>query len=55
MSQCPYSDIVKAQMKNVSSASALENIMYAQVCTRPDIAFVIGLLGKNQSNQAPDH
>ena len=43
LSQCPHSDIEKAQMKNVPYASALGSIMYAQVYTRPDIAFATGL------------
>ena len=42
-------------MKNVPYASALGSIMYAQVCTRPDIAFVTGLLGRYQSNPGYDH
>lgn len=29
--------------------------MYAQVCTRPDIAFVVGILGRYQSNPGLDH
>ncbi|GAV86709.1 hypothetical protein CFOL_v3_30135 [Cephalotus follicularis] len=29
--------------------------MYAQVCTRPDIAFAVGLLGRYQSNPGHDH
>ena len=29
--------------------------MYAQVCTRPDIAFAIGILGRYQSNPGLDH
>jgi hypothetical protein len=29
--------------------------MYAQVCTRPDLAFVIGLLGRFQSNPGIKH
>ena len=45
LSQCPHSDIEKSQMKNVPYASALGSIMYAQVCTRPDITFATGLLG----------
>ena len=50
LSQCPHSDIEKAQWKNVPYASTLGSIMYAQVCTRPDIAFTTGLLGRYQSN-----
>ena len=29
--------------------------MYAQVCTRPDIAFAVGMLGRRQSNPGLDH
>ena len=55
LSQCPHSDFEKAQMKNVPYASALGSIMYAQVCTRPDIAFATRLLGRYQSNPGYDH
>ena len=55
LSQCPHSDLEKAQMKNIPYASALGSIMYAQVCTRPDIAFATGLLGRYQSNPGHDH
>ena len=53
--QCPHSDFEKAQMKNVPYASAPGSIMYAQVCTRPDIAFATGFLGRYQSNPGYDH
>ncbi|MCI94187.1 hypothetical protein A2U01_0115485, partial [Trifolium medium] len=26
-------------------ASAVGSLMYAQVCTRPDLAFIVGVLG----------
>ena len=29
--------------------------MYAHVCTRPDISFVVGMLGRYQSNPGTDH
>ena len=29
--------------------------MYAQVCTRPSIAFAVGMLGRYQSNPGIDH
>ena len=32
------------QMKVVSYASAVGRLQYAQVCTRPDLAFVTGFL-----------
>ena len=42
-------------MKSVPYASAVGSIMYAQVCTRPDLAFATGMLGRFQSNPGPDH
>ena len=31
------------------------NLMYAQVCTRPDIAFVVGVLGRYLSYPSQSH
>ncbi|XP_059654473.1 secreted RxLR effector protein 161-like [Cornus florida] len=42
-------------MKNIPYASAVGSLMYAQVCTRPDIAFVVGMLGRYQSDPGMDH
>jgi hypothetical protein len=42
-------------MKMVPYASAVGSLQYAQVCTRPDIAYVTGLLGRFQSNSGPKH
>ena len=39
----------------MSYASVIENMMYAQVCTRPDLAFITGMLGRYQSNPGLDH
>ena len=55
LSQCPCTDLEKAQMKDIPYASALRSIMYAQVCTRPDIAFITGVLGRYQSNPEHNH
>ena len=53
--QCPRNQCETDQMKSVPYASAVGSIMYAQVCTRPDLAFVTGMLGRFQSNPGPDH
>jgi hypothetical protein len=42
-------------MKAVPYASAVGSLQYAQVCTRPDFAFVTGLLGRYQSNLGIEH
>ncbi|RVX20652.1 Retrovirus-related Pol polyprotein from transposon TNT 1-94 [Vitis vinifera] len=52
--QCPKNDLEKKQMDKIPYAYAVGSIMYAQVCTRPDIAYVVGLLGRYQSNPGID-
>ncbi|CAM8984117.1 unnamed protein product [Rhodiola kirilowii] len=55
LDQCPRNDIKREQMKNIPYASAVGSIMYAQVCTRPDIAYAVGVLERYQSNPGIDH
>ncbi|RVW30282.1 Retrovirus-related Pol polyprotein from transposon TNT 1-94 [Vitis vinifera] len=55
LDQCPKNDLEREQMKNIPYASAVGSLMYAQVCTRPDIAFAVGMLGRYQSNLGIDH
>ena len=42
-------------MSNILYASAIDSLMYAQVCTRPNLVFVVGILGRFQSNLGMDH
>jgi hypothetical protein len=42
-------------MRTIPYALAIESLMYAQVCTRPDLAFITGMLGRFQSNPGMDH
>ena len=42
-------------MKLIPYASVVGSLMYAQVCTRPDIAYVTSMLGRYQSNPSLDH
>jgi hypothetical protein len=53
--QGPRNQLEIDQMKSIPYASAVGSIMYAQVCTHPDLAFVIGLLGIFQSNPGFKH
>lgn len=55
LNQCPKNDFEREQMKNIPYASVVGSLMYAQVCTRPDIAFAVGILGRYQSNLGMDH
>ena len=54
LNQCPKNDFEREQMKNIPYASVVGSLMYAQVCTRPDIAFAVGMLGRYQSNPGTD-
>ena len=53
--QCPRNQYEIDQIKTVPYASAVRSLQYAQVCTRPDIAFVTGLLGRYESNSGIEH
>ena len=43
------------RMSTVSYAEAIGNLMYAMLCTRPDICFAIGMVSRYQSNPRPVH
>ena len=42
-------------MRRVPYASAVGSLMYAMLCTRPDICCVVGVVSRFQSNPGPDH
>ena len=53
--QCPKNDLERKVMKSIPYASVVGSLMYAQTCTRPDISFAVGVLGRYQSNPGMDH
>ncbi|KAL6329550.1 hypothetical protein AAG906_022101 [Vitis piasezkii] len=53
--QCPRNNIEREQMKKIPYASAVGSLMYAQTCTRPDISFAVGMLGRYQSDPGFEH
>ncbi|RVW36414.1 Retrovirus-related Pol polyprotein from transposon TNT 1-94 [Vitis vinifera] len=53
--QCPKNELEKKDMERFPYASAVGSLMYAQVCTRPDIAYIVGMLGRYFSNPGMDH
>ncbi|GKC36073.1 putative RNA-directed DNA polymerase [Tanacetum coccineum] len=48
--QCPKTKVEYEEMKRIPYAFVVGSLMYAQVCTRPDIAYIFGMLGRFQSN-----
>ena len=45
----------REKMKVIPYASAIGSIMYAMLCTRPDVCLDISLAGRYQSNLGVDH
>ncbi|KAH9317353.1 hypothetical protein KI387_019122, partial [Taxus chinensis] len=48
--QCPSSQEEVKYMTRVPYASAVGSLMYAMVCTRPDIAQVVGVVSRYMAN-----
>ena len=42
-------------MRRIPYASAVESLMYAMLCTRPDICYAVGVVSRFQSNPSPEH
>ena len=42
-------------MRKIPYASAVGSLMYAMLCTRPDICFAVGVVSRFQSNPGPEH
>ena len=53
--QCPKTQEEKEDMSRVPYASAVSSLMYAMVCTRLDIAHVVGLLSRFMSKPRKEH
>ena len=53
--QCPVTDEEIEKMKDIPYASAVGSIMYAMLCTCPDVALATSLAGRFQSNPGMEH
>ena len=51
----PSTDKEKEDMRRVPYASAVGSLMYAMVCTRPDIAYAVGVVSRFLSNLGRQH
>src|SRR3954469_23263506 len=55
LKDCPKTQADKAKMASMPCASAIGSLMYAMVCTRPDLAYAVGLLSRFQSDPGIPH
>ena len=53
--QWPTTAEDREKMKVIPYASAIGSIMYAMLCTRPDVCLAISFTGRYQSNLGVDH
>ena len=55
LDQCPKTNEENKRMSTVSYAEVIGNLMYAMLCTKPDICFAVGMVSRYQSNPGPTH
>jgi hypothetical protein len=53
--QCPKTQEEEEDMSHVPYASAVGSLMYAMVCTRPNIAHAVGVLSRYMSKLGKEH
>ncbi|KAK0592660.1 hypothetical protein LWI29_023032 [Acer saccharum] len=53
--QCPKTEEEKDFMAKVPYASAIESLIYAMTCTRPDISDAVGVVSRYMSNPGKPH
>ena len=52
---CPTTKVEEDNMSKVPYASAVGSLMYAMVCTRPDIAHAVGVVSRYMSHPGIEH
>ena len=52
---CPCDEKEKEEMNKIHYASAVGSLMYAMVCTRPDIAHSVGVVSRFLANPGKKH
>mgnify|MGYP000391438328 CR=1 FL=1 len=53
--QCLKKNTKNTEMMNVPYASTVGSLMYAIVCTRPDIGYVVDVATRYMSNSGKEH
>ncbi|KAL0552323.1 hypothetical protein IC582_011432 [Cucumis melo] len=53
--QCPKTPQEIEDMSNIPYASAIGSLMYAMLCTRPNICYSVGIVSRYQSNFGRNH
>ena len=54
-SQCPRNEVERRLVNSEEYVSAVGSLMYAVSCIRPDISYIVGILGRFQQNPGVAH
>ncbi|KAH9752597.1 hypothetical protein KPL71_014753 [Citrus sinensis] len=54
-SMCPTNEAERREMSRVPYASAVGSLMFAMICTRPDIAQAVGVISRYMANPGGEH
>ncbi|KAI3790529.1 hypothetical protein L2E82_03631 [Cichorium intybus] len=54
-SQCPSTRVELERMNGIPYASAIGSIMYAMLCTRPDVSYALSMTSRYQQNPGEAH
>ncbi|KAK8535474.1 hypothetical protein V6N12_056991 [Hibiscus sabdariffa] len=52
---CPLTSQERERMSQVSYASAIGSIIYAMICTRPDLSYALSMTSRYQANPGEEH
>ena len=52
---CPEIPEQKKRMEKVPYASTMGSLIYAMLCTKPDISYAVGMVSRCQSNPGETH
>ncbi|RVW17190.1 Retrovirus-related Pol polyprotein from transposon TNT 1-94 [Vitis vinifera] len=55
MTQCPQSEAERKEMNFVPYANVIGSLMYAMVCSQPDIAHSVSILSRFMANSGKEH
>ena len=53
--QCPSTQDERDRMTKIPYASAIGSIMYAMICTRPDVSYALSATSRYQSDPGESH
>ena len=53
--QCPSTDAQKRAMERIHYASTIGSLMYAMICSRPDLAHLVSIVSRYRSNLGKEY